>query len=892
MSTDEDHGQGSPAPARRIDDQSHSRRMWAAGTGLALAACAVLFLNFRNISNAALSTTISWVVFSILVAGVVLIWRRLTAASRDGDGRARTADYVDAGFLLRGERREKEKNVAQRVAKWLWVKKERDGLVGLAILCGVSISIASFYTTFMGSLTFFGYSPWQIAFAFLLALGIQGALYIASWMVAEEFATHSRVRLRNQPALRDQIFVKHFSKIASALVCAFASIFFSFASHFENVYGAERLALANVQNARSDTTKVLVRAETAIIDERNAVSERLKSSDEWAAFNNGLEQLLKVAEKQPDLMRKALNERRATVEGDLAKIRSEKEVKEKSLAEIAGKIEAIQALGAAPAATQANDNAALAQLEQTAATTRTRKLMFERAAEIELSTGNDPERVPGDECQAIARAQVANIAAAQTNAKNGKNGKKAASTPTPGRTARNISGPVHRCLLDNAKEADINLKKYEAEIARIKKLREGQLTAAASRNEDIGKLGAERARLTGEIAMLKSRETDAQQAYTSIDGHNQSVLSGLADGDLVKTVRGDRDEFLRAGNRTVFDRLIASCASLQDAIQRYAGAGQGATTQCDTSGLLAPIDRLTTLNVALGKYRESCAITQEFNMLGDPAKYVNKGSECLAMAKVPARTVAESNTLDRIAQLNHPATSPFERAVASLGRGDILAWLAAALAVSVDLLVYLSAALGARANSSVLQRRGRIASNEDLKDIISEDADIQIYGDEPKKVLRAKLFLSATSHRLLDPQEPMVPVVDLSRIPLRHRSNVRNFLNSVASADLAQALPTVDLYRVDQDLYLAQNRVVADFERVRELERGPRPWSEDDDFTSLGETHSDHTTTVTGGANQEQSKRSASPGTIADHPTLATSDSKRAAQQIPGPKKRYSGGWQ
>jgi hypothetical protein len=877
------------------NSSGHSRLMWLGGGLLLAAVCGVFWLVFGTFSTPPLgadslpwlSVGLSWLALPLLIGCAVWVWRRVVRPT-SASGFA-GSDRIDAGFLLGGDVR--ARGAAASTWKWAVLKKERDGLVGLAILCGISTSIASFYTTFIGSLTFFGLAPQQVVFGFLLALGIQGAMYIASWLVAEEAATHARAGAgaRRGQSRRGSFWIKNRTKILILLVCMFASVFFSFASHFKNVYGDERLKLANVQNARSDTTKVLVDAENAIVEERNAVSERLKSSADWAVFNRGLEQLLQIADRQPDLVRKALNERRATAEGELAKIRTEMESKGKALAEVTGKIEAIKAFKAAPDAAQVNDSAGLAQLEQQAATARERKLLFERAAEIEVTTGNDPERVPA-ECQEIARTQVANRTAAPANAKNAKRRPAADGSVR----TRAQTGPVHRCLLQNAQEANINLRRFEAEITRLKGIREGQLTADASRNADIGKLETERTRITSELAVLDSRRSDAEQAYKAIEGNNQQILSSVGNNDFVKTLRGDRDEFLRAGNRAVFDRLIGSCATLLEVVQRTkdvgGAAGQASAAQCDTSRLLAPIDRLTTLNVALERYRAACVVNQEFNTLGDPAKYVSKGSECLAIAKVPERTVAASNVLDRIAQLNHPATAPFERAIASLQRWDILAWLSLALAIAVDVIVLLSALLGARANSSVLLRRGRIDSTEELKDVLAEDTDIRIYGDEPMRVLRAKLCLGAINHRILDPNEPAVPVVDLQRIPQRYRTNVRNFLNSVASADLARALAGFDhLYRIDQDLILQQNRVVGDFERLRELEHGARMSSDDEDWSSVGEAPAPRVTPA--GDTADQTRRPASPGAIDDHP-IPAGERRRPAPSAPGPTRRFkNGGW-
>ncbi|NJL29584.1 MAG: hypothetical protein HC897_17700 [Thermoanaerobaculia bacterium] len=52
--------------------------------------------------------------------------------------------------------------------------------------------------------------------------------------------------------------------------------------------------------------------------------------------------------------------------------------------------------------------------------------------------------------------------------------------------------------------------------------------------------------------------------------------------------------------------------------------------------------------------------------------------------------------LQRIAEENSPNTSHFERTVIWLMRGFPLAWIALAIAISIDLLVFISAVLGAR----------------------------------------------------------------------------------------------------------------------------------------------------------------------------------------------------
>ena len=759
------------------------------------------------------STVVPWLIVLLLIGGVILFRRSRKAAIPASSSRFQLMDAVNGAAFMSPHGLHASKTSSH--VKELRISARKAGTVGLAVMSAFLISVASFWTTFIGTLSFFGYTPFQVLFGFILALGIQITLFLASWFVAEEMTTRQRQPLAQSmrtngladPGEQKQrwFVIEHFGKVAILLICMLASIFFSFSAHFENVYGSKRLELANLQNARADTQQVITSTEQAIRDERNAESKRLTEQDaSWKQFESELNRLLTMAESRPEDVRNAMNSKRIAAEGEIAKTQREIEEGRKEIARINREIEAVNARAGLPTITGSAEN--IDGLARKVEELRAEKTRLEVARQIEINgEGNLVENLP-PACQAVKSG-------ARTNSRGGRTGKGV--------------GPVARCL--GAELADITpkLASAERELAAARKRREDTLTSASRSAEQIAQFKASRETVTVKLDRDEAWLKDQQRALDEIKGQNEKLFaSSGSHNEVVKNIRRDRDDFLRTGSKPVFDRMIANCANLVEIMQSVKDiAGDVSGNACNTAGFSATIDRMTKLDEALVAYSAQCVIDARFNAFTRPSDYVNYGSTCIALAKVPNRTAKESALINEIAQLNHPDASNFERSIASLARGDRLAWLAIALAIAVDIVVFLSAVLGASANSSIFLRKGHVTSNEDLKDLLAGQVDPTIFGDEPNHVRLSKLFL--TSVRLEQSSRSNQPfpvhVIDLNSADNRDKLPLSNIINNAAASGLAEAVRGRPLvYEIDHDMVKHHSRVVWDFEEERMERHGPR----------------------------------------------------------------------
>jgi hypothetical protein len=743
----------------------------------------------------------TWTLFGLFIA---FLWSRLAAMARKS-GEASPLGLIDRlkpGF------------------KQVHVSAQNAGFVGLAVISAVLVSIASLYTTFVGSLTFFGYQPLQVVFGLFLALGIQGVCYMASWFVAEEMATRSRKGrggedMDDDTAGQGWFVFRHSGKILMLVIAMGASIFFSFAAHFENVYGPKRLELANLQNARADTDRALVGAEKAIIAERDAVSARLNGGREWNEFNGKLNAMLRLADDNPKFIQDQIKSRRVQAEAELAKTRAELQSKRSELEQAKGEIGRLEAAGGTAAAPAAGGvQTTLADQTRLVERLRAERVALEQTLQIERGPGNDPANVP-EACRAIAQQQIAR-----------RGGVPAQANQPGGRTAagNGRDGPVSRCILPLVEEARVKAAGAERELRRLTEQNRGLAEASAVRAQSIGEATAKRLRLEGEVKALESREKLDDGAVVSVVSSTEQ-MSATSGAEISKRVRNERDSFLRVGSKEMFDAMIRSCGSLQEVLRSNPGiASQMPQGACDTSAFASQIDRLVTLDRALTDFRKACKIDDAFNSLATPMDYVKKGSSCLALAQVPDRTQSEKQSIDTIAQLNHPDASNFERAVGSLLRRDMLAWLALALAFAVDVIVFLSAVLGAKHNASPLSRDPDLASNNSVADALSGFADNTVHGDEPPDIMRAKWLTQSVIPVPAENDFGKVSYrLDLAPLDGEKRMALQSVINAVAGFGLVTPLGmNGERFDIDHQFYLDCARKIHTYETQRARSQGTR----------------------------------------------------------------------
>jgi hypothetical protein len=151
-----------------------------------------------------------------------------------------------------------------------------------------------------------------------------------------------------------------------------------------------------------------------------------------------------------------------------------------------------------------------------------------------------------------------------------------------------------------------------------------------------------------------------------------------------------------------------------------------------------------------------------------------------------------------------------------------------ALAIAVDLIVFLSAVIGEGADRSPMLRAEEdtdVRTKKDVEDVRAGAADLNVYGDEPHAVLVHKTLVRNIRTRYQSANEAPRLEVDLSGIDDERTVEVlRGYINALAVKKLASAMAGErERYDLKKSVLVDSYRLVADWERMRAETERPRP---------------------------------------------------------------------
>jgi hypothetical protein len=582
----------------------------------------------------------------------------------------------------------------------------------------LALSIASGWTTWDG-MTNFTDSRWL---SLLITFGIQGVMLISAWLIGESFAsqqveTHAvgktsqaarSVRLASTvvsivavllvvlavfswldllPASTNDVLANYTSVtgligVAIALLltatlithrdigevymasgrtilrnlplwvmflmCMAASVFFSFDSLFTRIFPpAERARASDIRAQRdlaavlADTSQRVAKAEADAID---AVFE----SGVWSRYNASAEEILASSRKAIESLR----------------VRSAKELS-----------------AATEAATR--QRAELARLEAEQSTLEARR---DRLAKDLSGSRADLGRID---------ARVSELEAAlrkSTNALQDVQVAMEAELKGVGRTGVAGRGPVYRGLkrqeVQHQIEADAQQKKLDEQA--------GLRAEAQAR---IAKLESAAATMAGDVAQLASRITiKANEAKeTARGGSGAGIIDAI--NATTSELSAARRDFQQA---TTADALIAlqqacskSVVALSRAAPEYAGDKAGA--RCQTSDLKRLVGAIAVRRQVTKAFAASCG--KSAIPAGAPAsQLIGLGRRCVRVAALDGPQTTElGSTLNRIALRRDDTAHRFVVSTNAFLDANQLAYLALAIAIAIDALIFISGLFGAAA---------------------------------------------------------------------------------------------------------------------------------------------------------------------------------------------------
>ncbi|MEO0618537.1 MAG: hypothetical protein AAFZ01_04590 [Pseudomonadota bacterium] len=487
----------------------------------------------------------------------------------------------------------------------------------------------------------FSFDRSAMAWASLLVGAIALFLILGRREIAGPYLSGAMVVLRNLP-----LWIMFLS-------CMATSVFFSFDSLFSTIFpqkDRERAAKLRVENK---VQGVLADVQQSLAVKRLRQTNALFASNEWSAFDTNLSRLVTAAEDAPDAVKKRRLEQ-------VAQTNSQK-------AEIEGRIKT-------------------AEQKESA-------LKLERATIEEELKGLDARRAPAqarittlDDELAAKRGE---IVTAQTAAEGELRGVRG--------TGNAGAGPEYRRLRSQVQ----NLELDATEIER-------RLTAARQRVAGINDEAAKKRTRLAEIAraMIEAERAkgNAQQQFSIFEqtGANFTVGNLDAEGGI-KALEAARKQFRREPTLQGLETVQRYCTSLF-ATLKGVNALSGAASQIDCSSGDASVvaNRIFRLRDAEANFRSTCTAGEKLPR-GDANKLLAFSSVCIQNSGLTGDETATFRTeLNRIALNRDDQAHRFVVTWNAFNDGNSLAYLALAIALAIDGLVFMSGLFGANVIRSPL----------------------------------------------------------------------------------------------------------------------------------------------------------------------------------------------
>lgn len=622
--------------------------------------------------------------------------------------------------------------------------------VQFAIWAALLLTASSFVTTFIGIANF--HFHWTVAF--ITALGVQLLVYISAWIFAEARAARMFLRrIANEAEPDSQIYRSAKTKAEGAgyfvggLLLVFSisvSIFFSFDALFDAVYKPEQQLLTNMKVARSDIGSVFGELNERVEAERARIMKSLLASPGWATWRKNVDKILRTAEDARKTIADAVLREQSEAKLNLEQTQKDLKTKEELLNTLSGQIKLLESGGgsvptAAPVSTDEDAS-------------RIQDLQKQRQ---DLQTEIDSLQKRADDYTAKM---------AEEDKSGGKN--------ADGSRRNQGKGPVYRSLERErlAVQAQLDARKQQigALNGRIRQVEdriaksnlsqvEAQQKALTAKGDLKTKLDAatrevEQARIVEATARARFERTYGRSAAPAGEGTAaepaqaaDATLNTLDSMQMVGQARKAIDSFASNGTRTSYDDMMARCERIlgllaEDARMRSLVGDAG----CESSELASAVARLSTLETATKDLEQRCRVDEAFNAMTTVKQMVDKARTCVGLSQLSYDDAkSQRDRIDTVEQENSPSTSHFERSLATLWRGDKLAWLAVFIAFFVDFGVFASAVMGASALESALHGDGRVASSADLHAVdLSQFVTSTIHDDDPPSIRNQKTLLA------------------------------------------------------------------------------------------------------------------------------------------------------
>ncbi|MEW5962660.1 MAG: hypothetical protein AB1749_03780, partial [Pseudomonadota bacterium] len=641
----------------------------------------------------------------------------------------------------------------------------------LALLAatGLVLSLASGWTTWDGMRNF----TREPILSFMITFGIQGVMLIVAWLIGESFASGMNVRASDSERsgfgkgmqatlgaligvmlfiavvmfgpftsvapggglasggwgeVGDKLLIVVVGLLAAALIVVYASsdlvrpylqssrvilrntvlwvmflacmatsVFFSFDSLFSTIFpqderrrAAEIRAVNQVASVVSDIGTLATRRQ---IEEAKSLFE----SEPWARYEAVLDKVQELARRAPDEVRKQLTMELEAQRSRIAKLEEQRASAEAGQAGLVTKksqlgeeISRLQAERPDSAARTLEHKTIVADLEKRYDEQRTRTLAEEKGVEGSGKVGR---------------------------------------------------GQFYRA----SKEEEAKLQ-AELQVARERlKSHDQRLTGIDRR---LAQAKAELAQIDGDLAKLKGEADTAGQmiAVAQSGGPSENAERYDPASGVAALVR-DRQTFRQKPEQETLAAIQTQCAALVGASTKVVALREVASgIDCNPKQATEAAARVFALNTGIKTFEANCAGGDKLPQGATTDTLLEFGRKCLQDSGLPSKDLAQMGaTLSAVALNRDDKAHRFVVTWNAFQDGNRLAYLALAIAIAIDALIFMSGLFGANAVRSPLSDvpSMKARSAQQLEAII-ENALI------PDKL--------ANAHAVLEAMQPITPI--------------------------------------------------------------------------------------------------------------------------------------
>ena len=369
-----------------------------------------------------------------------------------------------------------------------------------------------------------------------------------------------------------------------------------------------------------------------------------------------------------------------------------------------------------------------------------------------------------------------------------------------GSSRRKGRGPAYRKLATEAASLESALLRSNAELKVLKSQRGSLTTAIADLKTRIAeRINAEQQLISqAEGATAEIAPNAKASQLTERKARALSQLAGLRDA---------RRLFETKPSASTLGTLGTHCIGSLDFITSNAGqSGLKRAPTCNVNELRVASAALFALTDGIRKLATDCQVQQSRDSKGFEAE-VNLARDCIVKSGLlPTQTASITAQLDRLERERDDKAHRFVVSMNAFLDGDKLAFLAAGIALAIDLLVLVSGLLGALA---LRPRALDIAiPNEKYRTDLGGE-----HQNNLPRVLRLALgngIPEENAKRILQYIEPaeigagIGMKVEIAKVTAADRAIVRQFLNAGTAFGQVYSTATPDAaVAIDRDLYFA-----------------------------------------------------------------------------------------